>query len=107
MSAKPLSPSEIENDMGNIIPEIIINAVNNLLKKEYRNGEHVILRQDDIIAEVRKLSGDTLSSDEIYENKWLDFEPLFNKSGWKVEYDKPGRGDDYEAYFKFTPKRKK
>lgn len=105
MKTKPLSPSDIDSNLENIIPEFVIQAVNNLLKKEYRNGQPVVLQQDEIIAEIRRVNAKTKRS-TIFDQHWLDFESIFQKSGWKVEYDKPGYNESYPATFTFTPKRK-
>ena len=102
---KPLSPADINNSMETIIPGVIIEAVNNLLKKEFR-GRSVCLLQKDILNEILRLNN-TLSKDEIFEKKWMDFESIFEKVGWKVEYDKPGYNESYESSFKFTPKKDK
>ena len=41
---------------------------------------------------------------KIYDQGWLDFEPLYREVGWNVEYDKPAYYEHYDAYFKFTKK---
>ncbi len=35
---------------------------------------------------------------------WLDFEDVFELSGWSVKYDKPGFNESCGAFFKFTSK---
>jgi hypothetical protein len=34
----------------------------------------------------------------------MDFEPFYEKAGWKVVYDKPGYCESYAANFTFTRK---
>lgn len=104
MRTKPITPKEIMDNLPKIIPSAIIDAINNLLKKKFR-GNEVVLKQDEILDEVRKISN--YSRQEIFENKWLDFESIYRDNGWDVIYDKPGIGDSYEAYFKFIPKKEK
>jgi hypothetical protein len=101
---KPLSPQEVENSSGSFIPSIVIEAVNNLLKKKYRNG-HMVILQRDLIKEIFTLDP-TMTRDNLFDNNWLDFEPLFRKVGWEVEYDKPGYNETYEPNFSFRPKKK-
>ncbi len=96
---KPISPSEIINNLGKIIPPIVIQAVNNLLTKNYR-GSQVTILQDDIVNEIISLDS-AYTKDEIYGNKMLDFEEIYRKNGWSVEYDKPGYNETYSASFKF------
>lgn len=99
---KPISPSEIIDNLDKIIPPIVIQAVNNLLMKEYRGGQVTIL-QDEIIAEIKNIDG-TITRDQIFDNKWLDFEALYRQNGWVVEYDKPGYSESYAARFIFKKK---
>ena len=118
-TVKPLRPKEVSSNKESGIPDEVIAAVNNLLTKEF-DGTVAILRQNDIIVEIIRLmpsSGfgeDFIASGTnekkracIFENGWLNFENLFMKFGWEVEYDKPGYCEHYEASFKFTPKNKK
>jgi hypothetical protein len=98
-SVVPLSPDEVIEGQGDHIPDIVITAVNNLLKKEY-NKIDATFSQDDIINEIRRLNPATTRRG-IFENKWLDFEPIFERVGWDIEYDKPGYNEDYVAKFTF------
>ena len=99
---KPLSPKEVSEQFNNSIPDEVIQAVNTLLIKEYTNGT-AILKQKDIIAEIRLINSD-LTAAKIYENGWLDFENVFISNGWEVEYDKPVYCEDYDAFFRFRKK---
>ena len=99
---KPLSKAEALELLPEI-PSIIIDAVNCLLKKKFpiSNGKCKIL-QDEILELVVGCPEDgKLSKDMIFENHWLDFEPIFRKAGWKVSYDKPGYDESYKAFFIF------
>ena len=100
---KPLSPKEVSEQFNNSIPDEVIQAVNTLLIKEYTNGT-AILKQKDIIAEIRLINSD-LTAAKIYENGWLDFENVFISNGWEVEYDKPVYFEDYDAFFRFSEKK--
>lgn len=97
---KPISPNEIQESLADIIPPEIVMAVNNLLKKKFR-GNSVTIYQKEIEAEVFKINP-KMTSEMIYDNHWMDFEPLFVAQGWDIEYDKPGYNESYEAYFIFT-----
>jgi hypothetical protein len=103
---KPLSPSDITDGLSDIIPGYVIESVNNLLKKKYRGGSCRI-KQKDIIFEAKKLAkniGEEVTDNQIYDNKWMDFEEIFRKAGWKVTYDGPGYNESYDATFEFTKK---
>lgn len=99
---KPISPKEIMENLDEIIPNAVIQAVNELLKEKYR-GSEVTIKQKDIVS--RAVSIDNKLAGKIIENKYLDFESLYEKSGWKVSYDKPGYNESYDAFFKFSPKK--
>lgn len=85
----------------------MIQAVNTCIRKNYKNGTFII-RQEEIINEFIHLYrwiDDSINKQVIIEKQWLDFEPIFSMY-WKVEYEKPSRGDsDFEPYFKFTPRK--
>lgn len=98
----PIRPDEIIDDLINIIPSVVIESVNNLLKGKYR-GESVSIKQDDILNEI--VANSKLTRNEIFEKKYLDFEKLYSDNGWKVEYDKPAYCENYPATFKFTKRK--
>jgi hypothetical protein len=98
-----ISPEDV--DLTNVIPKYVTDAVNKLIRKKYRgNGSFTIL-QKDIIAEIKK--NKNVTSQHLFDNRYLDFEEVYREQGWNVSYDKPSYGDsDFDAYFKFTPKKK-
>lgn len=98
---KPITPDEIKHE----IPDFIIEAVNTLIKKNW-DGKEAIIKQNDILAIVSSKNDNDgkPSRQTIFDNNWLDFEDLYRKVGWKVEYDKPTYNEFYDAYFKFTKK---
>jgi len=105
---KPLSPDEVAAESRKDIPHLVIEAVNNLLIKKVCGGRAVI-KQSDISLEIQRLAkvqGEPVTSQQIYDNGWLDFEPLFERVGWAVVYDKPAYNESYPATFEFTRKNK-
>jgi hypothetical protein len=104
---KPISTHEVSHE----IPDCIIEAVNILINKKW-DGYSVTIYQDEILDIVSvenpgpDYDGDKLLRKEIFDNHWLDIEPLYRKQGWDVEYDKPGYNESYRAYFIFKPKMK-
>lgn len=100
MKVKPLSPNEVVFE----IPDFVIEAVNTLIRKNYRGSEFTISAKD-IIAEGTR-HGTTDSNKDWYKEKWMDFEKLFEANGWTVRYESPSRGDsDFDAYYSFKPKK--
>ena len=102
MKVKALSPKEIVYD----IPDFVIEAVNTLLRKEFR-GKECTIKAKDIIAEGRNSkTGKTHPNKDWYKEHWMDFENIFREQGWKVEYNQPCYGDsNFDAYYTFTPKK--
>lgn len=99
---KPITPQECkEQQSGSDIPEFVIDAVNNLLRKHCRNVS-ITLKQNEIIDEICRVNIN-VSRTQIFANKWLDFEPLFERAGWDIVYDKPAYCETYDATFTFTP----
>lgn len=102
---KPLTPEEAaklskaEHEAS--IPDEVIEAFNELIKKNWRTWTATVGQHEVIQLAVDK-SGGRLSPTMIYDNKWLDVEELFRKSGWEVDYDKPAYNETYEPTFKFS-----
>ena len=96
---QPIKRSEISVAKTSLIPDSIINAVNELIKK-YWSGSQASFKQDELLALV--LSTDsTLTKEKIFEEHLFDFEQVFRAEGWKVIYNKPGWDETYEPYFTF------
>jgi len=111
MEVKPISPKALieARKKPDFFPPEIIEAFNELIAKNF-NGHSATVDQEEAqelaISKMAK-NGRKISSKDIYNNGWMDIEPLFRDNGWEVEYDKPGYNESYEAFFVFTPKRKK
>ncbi len=100
-SSKPITPEFIENNLEYIIHPAVLQAVNELLKENYRPGKSVTIKQKEIVKKSISICQD-LTSNEIFEKKWMDFESIFIKAGWKVKYDSPSWDESFEEYFTFS-----
>lgn len=98
---KPITPAEARKTAPPI-PPAVFEVINTFIAQG-AGIRPVTVRQKDIVEELVKRG---LSRDEIFEKHWLDVEGLYEAAGWKVEYDKPGYNETYDAYFVFTPKGK-
>lgn len=100
---KPFTPQEIASKQLYSIPNEVIEAVNELLAESLSASSDkpsCTILQDKIVQRIlTKLPGK--SRHDIFDNNWLDFEPIFEAYGWKVIYDKPAWCDNYEASFNF------
>lgn len=98
----PIKPQEIIENLDKIIPQVVIKAVNELLKEQYR-GQAVTIKQKDIVARIQ-LFDSSLTNEVINKKKYLDFEKLYRDNGWSVSYDGPGFNESYDATFTFKAK---
>lgn len=99
----PITPDQAKKEKSDLVPEYVIEAVNNLIIKNLSPSSFII-RQNDLISEILKIKPN-ITKKYLYENNFLDIEPIFGKYGWDVKYDKPGYSESYEAFFKFTIKK--
>lgn len=93
---RPIRPTEISKE--GVIPEFVIEVVNTMLNEKSTGKGEITLMQDEIKKRVQAAT--TLD----FDFDWLNFETLYEAYGWRVYYDKPGYGDTFDAFFKFTPK---
>ncbi len=101
MATKPVTPKEVVNLKKSLIPDAVIESFNELIAEKYLGGSSTF-KQKDVVARMVKKG---VLSEEIYKNGWLDVEDIFEKAGWKVEYDKPGYNESYDATFTFSKKK--
>lgn len=102
----PISPAEAEKAHRTSIPDVIIDAFNKLIVKNYSPVEKKsVVRQKDVL---NMVCGDPdcgrLTKTEIFANNWLDVEDIYREQGWYVKYDSPGYNEAYDAYFVFSIK---
>ena len=104
---QPIKPENVVERKAELLPDHVINAWNNMIARNFKNGKAVI-GQNDAIEELKlgMEAGIPLEQRRamIFEKGWLDIENVFEESGWKVVYDKPAYNENYEATFTFTPK---
>jgi hypothetical protein len=107
---KPIKPSEVLDLKAKTIPDAMIQAVNEMIAKNW-NGRSATVRKDDLLERYFKIKGHTNNRenrDKLYDDHALDFEDFYRKEGWKVNYSSPCYGDsDFEPYFEFEVKGKR
>lgn len=99
----PITPDEVVQKKKENFPEKVIEAVNEIIA-EHWNGHSATFTQKHAAARIANKMG--VETDTVYKRQWLDFEEIYREAGWKVEYDKPGYNESYEATFAFTKKKK-
>lgn len=95
---KPIKPSEVRKN----VPDRVVAAFNDLISQHW-TGTAAVIYQDDIANEIAKRM--VVSRAEVFQQGWLNIEPLYEAAGWKVEYDKPGFNESYRATFTFSKRR--
>ena len=96
---EPIKPSEIKQ----IIPEWVIKGANECIQKHYHNlHKESHFTQDALIDYILKYKpNEGIDRNTLFNNHWLDIEPIYRIAGWEVEYDKPAYCEDYPANFTF------
>ncbi len=100
MATKPITPKDATLLKVSTIPDAVFEAFNELIAENF-DGHSSCFTEKKVVAHIVKKG---ISSKTAYDNHWLDVEPLYEKAGWKVEYDKPGFNESYDATFTFTKK---
>lgn len=103
---QPFSPAEAKKAKVDSLPKELIQAVNELLAERYKDYGTINIKLKDIKARCRKILGiDEMFSSDDPMNSWptgvWDFEPVYERFGWKVSYDKPGFNESYDSFYIF------
>ena len=102
MSVKAISPDEVTAVKMKIIPDQVIDLWNKTIAQNYSNGASRILQKDIISTlTVTQINGTYADRASIFKLGWLEIEDIYRKAGWKVEYDRPGYNENYDAVFIF------
>ena len=96
---EPIKPSEIKQ----VIPEWVIKGANECIQMHYRHLDKTShFTQNELIDCILKYKPDEeINRNTLFDNHWLDIEPLYRIAGWEVKYDKPAYCEDYPANFTF------
>jgi len=100
MAVTPITPTEVAHQYLENIPDMVIEAVNTLIVKNWKHTRATV-KQSDIVELAETLMG---IEHKEFNNNWLDFEDLFRRSGWVVVYDKAHYTDSYDSSFTFAKK---
>ena len=106
---EPISPRDVVDLKKKAIPFEVIEAFNEMIARKFDGCQSRFIQKDIVRLILEKFDeyGNKHESKDVYDNNWLDVEPLYEKMGWKVEYDKPGYNEQYEAAFIFSAREKK
>lgn len=106
---KPITPDEVFQE----IPDWVIEGANNCIRKHWveLNQESRFL-QEELIEEIWKIFNKKIGTadykawkDKLFENHYLDIEPIYRKAGWNVVYDSPAYCENYKPNFTFRKEK--
>ncbi len=103
MSVNPITPEEAKKNMIQSFPDYVIESVNELIVENSRGSSSITILREEVIKRIQ--SKNTISRDDIFNKHLLDFEDVYQEKGWAVAYEQPCLGEDFKAYYKFTPKK--
>lgn len=103
--SKPITPEQASKLKQSVIPDFVIDAFNDAITKNLRDGSARVL-QKDVVAAIKAKAPEDFEMGRLFSENMLDVEPLFRAAGWRVDYDKPGYCETYDAFFVFQSKRK-
>jgi len=101
---KPITPREARQAMVTKVPDYMITAINELLAEKVRpvGRISVTLTMTEIGDRVRRALN--VDQDVHIPGECWDFEPIFEKAGWKISCDSPGYNEKYDTNWTFTDK---
>ena len=102
--AKPITPAGAAEYKAKNLPDEVLECWNTIIAQHF-NGDSSCFKQEEVVAAIVKKLG--CQRKRVFDENWLDVEPLFRAAGWTVKYDRPGYNETYPATFEFTPKRKR
>ena len=97
--SKPITPKECIEAQKNLVPERVINGINDLLKKRW-DGESAIIYESDL---AKMVESKTISYEYCRDAGILKFKPIYNEMGWNIE-EKSNSESIYSKYWIFTVK---
>jgi hypothetical protein len=84
-----------------LIPERVIEIFNEAIIDNL-SGKYSTIYQEGIL---NKICLDmAVKRQKVFDNGWLDVEPLYEAAGWNVTYDKPCYNESYDPSWKFSKK---
>lgn len=105
---KPITPQEVGVAKAASLPPKVIGAWNDLIVAKWNGSSARILQKEALAAIVKAMwpnadpDTDLPEWNTVRAKGWLDIEEMYRAQGWKVEYDRPGYCESYDAHFIFS-----
>lgn len=100
MTVKAFSPEDAKKSHVHIIPDEVLEAVNDLLAVKYRKHSKSITIYVKEVVDALVAKG--FDREKIFEDRLLDFEGVYEKAGWKVVFTRPSYNETGEQYWTLT-----
>lgn len=94
----PIRPDELDEQKDDLVPEEVFRVINELIAADW-GGNSATVREQDIVTRVAGLTGEAIG------DLLAKAEVAYRAAGWKVDYRKPGWGEEFGAYFVFKRTR--
>jgi hypothetical protein len=101
----PITPAEIVAKRRADVPEKVFDAWNTVIAKNYVGTAKSGYSDFTITELMTELLASGYTREEISENRWVDLEDIYRKSGWSVRVDIPGYNESYDTRYEFKTKR--
>jgi hypothetical protein len=100
--SKPYSPEEAREAHTATIPDVVFEAFNAEIVRNLDKGGYAKVLQKDVVARIVNAG---IPRKELFDRHWLNVERFYEQQGWKVDYDRPGYDETYDAFFEFQRRR--
>ena len=81
MSVEPITPEKALRLRRDVIPDVVIETVNEILVEKIESTGRACFTKTDLIL---RLVGKGVPSKDILEDTWLAFSHVFGKAGWML-----------------------
>lgn len=94
---KPITPEEVSAQKMLKMPPAVIEAFNELISENYRNGRATI-KLDDAYDRVGSMGVNVNDAERF---GWMDVEPIYRDAGWNVTFEKSGFNEPGPSFYVF------
>lgn len=97
---KPITPKDANTKRLELIPDVVFEAVNELIVEQIGSSQSVTLTQTEVVNRI--LSKSDISRNVIFDKHYLDFEEVYTDAGWKVTFDKAAYYETCDSTWRFV-----
>lgn len=98
---EPIKPANVALAKIDALPDVVIASFNSLIAKHWDGSASKFTLQEARELLMREMD---CTSESLFENGYMNIEPIYEMQGWKVYYDKPGYNESYNATYTFSIK---